>query len=126
MSCMLVIEDDDTLREELVELLEAWGVRALGASCGREAISHAWSSDVDRVLCDFKLRLESGLDVLQSLKPIFEAKGVQARCYLMTGHIGMTSIAEDDIARLTDGLLVKPIQARSLKAIALSQAGRTA
>ena len=36
MSFMLVIEDDEMLREELVELLNTWGVETLGARCGRD------------------------------------------------------------------------------------------
>lgn len=118
MSFMLVIEDDEMLREELVELLNTWGVETLGARCGRDAVAIALARPIDCVLCDYKLRLESGLDVLHALHDIFRRSGQSPRCYLMTGHLEITNIADEDIASLTDGLLAKPIQACKLKAIA--------
>lgn len=51
MRHLLIIEDDDDLRHELVELVEALGGHAIGARSGHEALvllDAACSVDVDR------------------------------------------------------------------------------
>lgn len=122
---ILIVEDDDALRGELVELLKALGAMAIGVPDGAQAM-HAWKlQPFDLVLCDYKLRAESGLDVLRALGDLANAPAAD-HCYLMTAHVDLTAAAQRDIASITTGLLHKPIDAKTLRRIVAdaAEAGR--
>ena len=120
MSRALIIEDDDALREELVDLLETWGFDAVSVATG-EAARAAGDGPYAVVLCDYKLRTENGLDVLRSLKLRGCGDAPTPRVYLMTGHLDLTAAARDEIATLSLGLLLKPLSAGALRAIVLGE-----
>lgn len=109
----LIIEDDDALREELVDLLEGWGFAVTGVASGRSARSLAEPFDI--ILCDYKLDQENGIDVLRSLPALANAAGRRPRAYLMTGHLDLTAASRHEIATLGLGLLLKPVSARMLQ-----------
>lgn len=113
---VLIIEDDCALREELVELITALGACATGAGTGHEARATWDDRSYDLVLCDYKLQMENGLDVLKSLSPPPPGAAVPV-FYLMTGHLDLTSAARAEIAAATAGLLMKPIRAATLRAL---------
>lgn len=116
MPHILIVEDDDALRGELVELLRALGASAVGAADGASAMQASSMQAFDLVLCDYKLQSENGLDVLKAIVARGEAPA-QCHCYLMTAHIEMTRSAREDIAATTGGLLQKPIGAGTLRRI---------
>lgn len=113
---ILIVEDDDALRGELVELLKALGSLAVGVADGAGALEASRLQCFDMVLCDYKLRAESGLDVLKALGDLPTGPQV-GHCYLMTAHVDLTASARQDIAATTAGLLHKPIGARMLRQI---------
>jgi CheY-like chemotaxis protein len=50
-ACILVVDDDQDIRETLVELLEERGCRAVGAADGRQAIDLLAKTESDRRTC---------------------------------------------------------------------------
>ena len=59
MARILIIEDEEAVRENLVELLQAEGYACLDAADGEEGIRKAWEAQPDLILCDI---LMPGLD----------------------------------------------------------------
>ncbi len=123
MPRILIIEDDEALRGELVELFGALGAAATGVRDGAGAEHACRAQAFDLVLCDYKLERENGLDVLRTL-----ARGapqaLDADIYLMTGHLDLTRAAREEIASSTKGLLMKPVRAAMLRQLVAASMGR--
>ncbi|WP_294263341.1 response regulator [uncultured Sphingomonas sp.] len=123
MPRILIIEDDEALRGELVELFGALGAAATGVRDGAGAEHACRGQAFDLVLCDYKLERENGLDVLRTL-----ARGapqaLDADIYLMTGHLDLTRAAREEIAASTKGLLMKPVRAAMLRQLVAASVGR--
>ena len=65
---ILVVEDEPTLRETLVEALEADGFRVTGAGDGRVALERFRADRPDLVLLDLMLPEISGIDVCRIIR----------------------------------------------------------
>ncbi len=65
---ILVIENEDFVRENILELLEAEGFNAVGASNGREGLVLAGLHHPQLILCDVIMPNYSGFEVLESLR----------------------------------------------------------
>jgi DNA-binding response OmpR family regulator len=65
---ILVVDDEATLRETLVEALELEGFRAVAAADGREALAKFRSEHPDLVLLDLMLPELSGVEVCRILR----------------------------------------------------------
>ena len=65
---ILVVDDEPTLRETLVEALEAEGYRAISAADGREALAHFRAERPDLVLLDLMLPELSGIEVCRIIR----------------------------------------------------------
>jgi two-component system response regulator RegX3 len=65
---ILVVEDEPTLRETLVEALEADGFRATSAADGRIALERFRSDHPDLILLDLMLPEISGIDVCRIIR----------------------------------------------------------
>jgi two-component system response regulator RegX3 len=65
---ILVVDDEATLRETLVEALELEGFRAIPAADGREALAKFRSEHPDLVLLDLMLPEISGVEVCRILR----------------------------------------------------------
>lgn len=115
MARALIIEDDDALREELVDLLETWGFDAVSVATG-EAARTANTGSFDVVLCDYRLRTENGLDILRSLELKRSGTAPEPRIFLMTGHLELTAEARSEMEAQGFGLLRKPLSGAALRA----------
>lgn len=118
MARALIIEDDDALREELVDLLESWDFDAVSVATG-EAARTSNEGPFDVILCDYRLRAENGLDVLRSLD--LERCGAAPRVFLMTGHLDLSVDARSEMDAQGFGLLRKPLSATALRAAITGQ-----
>jgi DNA-binding response OmpR family regulator len=65
---ILVVDDETTLRETLVEALEAEGFRVVAAADGREALARFRSERPDLVLLDLMLPELSGIEVCRIIR----------------------------------------------------------
>lgn len=65
---ILVVEDDNELRELLLEVLEENGYQVEGASSGHEAIEKARESAFDLVITDIRMGEMNGLEALLEVK----------------------------------------------------------
>src|SRR6187399_2291912 len=65
---ILVVDDEPTLREALVDALEADGFRVVAAADGREALSQFRAERPDLVLLDLMLPQLSGIEVCRIIR----------------------------------------------------------
>src|SRR5712691_4181552 len=65
---ILVVDDEPTLRETLVEALEADGFRVVSAADGREALTRFRAERPDLVLLDLMLPELSGIEVCRIIR----------------------------------------------------------
>ena len=65
---ILVVDDETTLRETLVDALEAEGWRAVAAADGREALTQFRAAGPDPVLLDLMLPELSGIEVCRIIR----------------------------------------------------------
>jgi CheY-like chemotaxis protein len=68
MTKILVIDDEPTLREEIVELLTFEDYEAVGAPDGRTGIDYALNNEMDLILCDLTMPGLDGYAVLAELR----------------------------------------------------------
>ena len=68
MATILVIENEDFVRENILELLDAEGFLALGAADGFQGVALARQCRPDLILCDVLMPEFSGYDVLESIR----------------------------------------------------------
>jgi two-component system, sensor histidine kinase and response regulator len=68
MTRILVIEDENSVRENIIELLGLEGFQTAGASNGYEGFFLASTEPFDLVLCDIMLPRMDGFEVLQRLR----------------------------------------------------------
>ena len=68
MPSVLVIEDDDLLREGLVTAFELDGYHTTSEADGEAALSAAKASPPDLIICDHILRSMDGLNLLHAVR----------------------------------------------------------
>jgi DNA-binding response OmpR family regulator len=71
MRTILVVDDDSNIRLVYKEFLSDEGYKVLEAESGTETFYILNSESIDLVILDIKLRLESGLHVLQRMTKEF-------------------------------------------------------
>ena len=111
MKRVLVIEDDDLIRENILELLREEGFDAAGAVDGKKGVASALSALPDVVVCDIKMPVMDGHQVLRALRDYPETAPVP--------FIFLTARALRDDVRLgmslgADDYLTKPFTRREL------------
>jgi CheY-like chemotaxis protein len=68
MTKILVIEDEETVRENILELLDAEGFEAIAAENGRIGLNLAQQHLPDLILCDIRMPELDGYGVLSALR----------------------------------------------------------
>jgi diguanylate cyclase (GGDEF)-like protein len=76
MTTILVIEDDEIIRSNLLEILELEGFRAISAESGRHGIQQAKDCLPDLILCDIQMPELDGYEVLEALRSTPETVGI--------------------------------------------------
>ena len=123
---ILVIEDEDELREGICELIEHFGYEAIPAKTGVEGLKLLLQKIPDVVLCDIMLPDMDGYEVLRRMKEIpcstFKSKvSVLSTAFIFLTakathadiRIGMNMGADDYIAKpFSKEELLESIQAR--------------
>jgi CheY-like chemotaxis protein len=68
MTKVLVIEDEEILRESILNILETNGFSAIGAADGRSGLQLAKEVVPDLILCDVRMPELDGYEVLKALR----------------------------------------------------------
>jgi len=100
---VLVVEDDDALRQRLLRSLAGRGFDTRGAADGREAIALAEAESPECALVDLRLGGQSGLEVVRRLHEIDRA----TRIVVLTGY-GSIATALDALRSGAVHYLTKP------------------
>ncbi|NDJ17701.1 putative bifunctional diguanylate cyclase/phosphodiesterase [Myxacorys almedinensis] len=118
MKTILVIEDDETIRSNLLEILDLEGFRVLGAEQGVAGVRKATAYLPDLILCDIRMPELDGYGVLEALRshPLTAAIPViflTAKCEHQEVRRGMNLGADD--------YLIKPCSVTELLAAIASR-----
>ena len=108
---LLVVEDDEEVRDALKLLLDRHGYAAITAGDGAQALAIAsdGSTDVDLIIADYNLPGPNGLEVIARIE---EALGRKVPAILLTGDISASTPIE--IAAKGRVHLYKPANPRTL------------
>jgi signal transduction histidine kinase len=110
---VLVVEDEPSLREMIVTILERFGFKPIQAATADEAedIVAARADEVDLVVTDVMLRGEGGHELAETLQVIKPG----LRTVFISGH-SLESLADRDIIVPADAFLEKPFTPAQLAA----------
>lgn len=127
MKKILVIEDNDEVRENVVEILELSNYQVLAAENGKEGVAIALKEKPDLIVCDIMMPELDGYGVLHSLSKHKETSTVPfifltAKSEKDDFRKGMQLGADDYITKPFDGTeLLNAVEARLKKVEALKQ-----
>jgi len=105
-ACILIVDDDEGVRENLAELFELVGYSILTAGGATEALRALGQNDVDLLLTDYRMPGPSGVELIESarrMKP-------ELRAILMTSF-GDTFTEIESVRRGAIGYVNKPFEA---------------
>ena len=107
---ILIVDDDEALRESLEMILSAEGYSILLAESGERALEIVEDQDVDAVVCDLRMPGLDGFDVL----PQIARKRPGIPIILMSAH-GTDDLAVEAIQRGAYDYLAKPFQPAEIR-----------
>ncbi|WP_419173437.1 response regulator [Halobacteriovorax sp.] len=70
LKTIIVAEDDLTLNELYVEVLESYGFKSIGFEDGKKALLYAITNKVDFILTDLKMPTMDGIELLEEIRNI--------------------------------------------------------
>jgi signal transduction histidine kinase/ActR/RegA family two-component response regulator len=115
---ILVIDDEETIRDAMVSLLTTWGYSVIAAGTGSEMkdrLSHC-PTRPDVIICDYRLRgNENGIDVVREIQTECNE---EIPAMLITGDTGPDRLMEAQASGLL--LLHKPVPNGKLRAAIIS------
>lgn len=110
-TCVLLVEDDRSVRRYLEVTLQRSGYQVITASDGLEAMKLALSSRVDVVVTDAIMPHMSGQELARFLRS--NPKFSRVPIVLLTGQANQE--ADSATEKLVDDYLYKPVKADDLK-----------
>lgn len=108
---LLLVDDDDTLRNRLTRAFSARGYDVYAAANYEEAISQAAEAKPERAVLDLKMPGRSGLDLLRDLREVSPT----TKAVLLTGY-GSISNAVEAIRLGAVNYVTKPADADEILA----------
>jgi CheY-like chemotaxis protein len=115
---VLIVDDDEDLRDVMQEVILGLGFDALQASNAEDAVELASHGGIDIVLIDLSLPLVDGFEIARRLRATERA--ASARLVALTGYSDAQSRKSAEEAGFDD-YLVKPVQQNAIAAL-LNQA----
>ena len=103
---ILIVEDDNMIREGLSEYLSEFGYTVIQAKDGREALSE-FNSDINLVILDIQIPFINGLEVLKEIR-----KKSNLPILILTAFSD-EEYKIDAFTNLADGYIEKPEDIRS-------------
>lgn len=110
MDKILIIDDDESIRESLVNLLGRWKYKAISAANGKEGIDLALSENPDLIISDIRMPKMSGLEVLDELKRL----KLSIHLIIITAHDDMSTTIKA-IQKGAYDFVEKPIETERLR-----------
>ena len=109
---VLVVEDDDSTRLGLVNALECWSYRAVGAASGEAALDRLaqGGGEIDLVICDY--RLGAGRTGVEAVEAIEARLGRRVPVIMLSGDLTREHVAR--IGSLGVEVLHKPVMLEQL------------
>ena len=107
---ILIVDDDDALRESLELLLSAEGYAVLSANRGENALALIEQTPVDAVLCDLRMPGIDGFDLMPQISRLLPGVPI----ILMSAH-GTEDLAVEAIQRGAYDYLAKPFQPAEIR-----------
>lgn len=101
---LLIIEDDQDLRELYVEVLRDEGFEVAEAADGQVGLEKAKAGDYDLLLLDIMLPKVDGLQILKSIK---ESSDLSKIPVVMLTNLGRESIIKEGFTLGADGYIIK-------------------
>jgi CheY-like chemotaxis protein len=111
MKTVLVIEDNQAIRENTVELLELQGFRVASAPDGRSGLQLIRQIKPDSVLCDISMPDMDGYEVLNELRS--QQRYERLPFYFMSAKSELSD-RQKGIDMGATGYLIKPFTEREL------------
>lgn len=111
--CILVIDDDESIRLAMRELLQLWGCECLLAESAEEGLTIIHNKTVDLMIVDYRLREEKTGS--EAIKLIRNELDTNIPAIIITGDTAANRLRE---AQSTDAMLLhKPVVASDLQRI---------
>ncbi len=108
---ILIIEDDVELSEALADFFKDEGYFAECAQDSVKGEALIRDGGYDIILLDYKMPLQSGIDILKKLK----ADNIRKRIFIISGRPSTeTSLKEEDVSDMVRGIITKPINLENL------------
>jgi DNA-binding NtrC family response regulator len=111
-ACILVVDDDEGVRENLAELFEVVGYSVLTAGNAAEAMEKLAVHDVDLLLTDYRMPGPNGVELIESARRTKPGM----RAVLMTAF-GDSFTEIESVRRGAIGYLNKPFEADEITGI---------
>ena len=111
-SCILVVDDDHGVRENLAELFELVGYSVLTAANATEAMDALRKQEVDLLLTDYRMPGPNGVELIESARRARPG----LRAILMTAF-GDTFTEIESVRRGAIGYLNKPFEADEISGL---------
>jgi len=118
--CVLLVEDDRSVRRYLEVTLQRSGYRVITAGDGLEAMKLALSSEIDVVVTDAVMPHLSGHELARFLRSNAKVSGLPI--ILLTGQENKEAVVASE--NLIDAFLYKPIKATELTSCLVSLLGQ--
>lgn len=109
MTHILIVDDEEFLREELQESLELEDYDVTAAASVPEALEHLGKAEFDVVVTDLKMPKLGGLELLRKLSE----QAFQGDVFVVSGH-GAQSSRDDAMALGAVACFAKPLDVEEL------------
>src|SRR2546423_15673954 len=109
--CVLLVEDDRSVRRYLEVTLQRYGYKVITAEDGLEGMKHALTSEVDAVITDAVMPQMTGQELARFLRS--NPKVSKLPIILLTGQVNRNALRSSE--KLIDAFLHKPVKAEDLK-----------
>lgn len=104
MTKILIVDDEEMIREELKESLEFEGFEVQSAQSAIEALEVCEGDEFDVIVTDLKMPKMGGLELLQKLNE----RNVQSKLYVVSGH-GAASNRQEALSLGATACFAKPL-----------------
>lgn len=107
---ILIVDDDDSIRLSLQELLDRDGYQVLAAASGEEALAHIARESFDLALLDLMMKGIGGMEVLAAIRE----RALDTAVIVLTAH-GTLETAIDALRQGAHDYLLKPADTASIR-----------